>query len=149
MKLIYSSLGFEKSSVSYVIRLQKGKVLLLLLHSLSLVLCRIRIFYMLPNHMFNCDFINVIVHIPNVLVSLPTSGLRSSKHKIKNVNVQELHREKNLHFIQSLHKKKAILHRLLLFISMETTTDTKSTIEEIDRANSQLQNMIFQRSHHH
>lgn len=72
MKLIYSSLGFEKSSVSYVIRLQKGKVLLLLLHLLSLVLCRIRIFYRLPNHMFNCDFINVIVHIPNVLVSLPT-----------------------------------------------------------------------------
>ena len=78
-----------------------------------------------------------------------TSGLRSSKHKIKNVNVQELHREKNLHFIQSLHKKQAILHRLLLFISMETTTVTTSTIEEIDRANSQLQNMIFQRSHHH
>ena len=32
---------------------------------------------------------------------------------------------------------------------METTTDTKSTITQIDRANSQLQNTVFQRSHHH
>jgi len=32
---------------------------------------------------------------------------------------------------------------------METTTDTKSTIILLDRANSQLQNTIFQHSHHH
>jgi len=37
----------------------------------------------------------------------------------------------------------------LLFISMETTTDIKSTITLFDRANSQLQNIIFQHSQHH
>ena len=43
------------------------------------------------------------------------------------------------------------LHRRqwLLFISMETTTDTKSTITRFYRAYSQLQNSIFQHSHHH
>ena len=35
----------------------------------------------------------------------------------------------------------------LLFISMETTTNTKSTITLFDRANSRLQNTIFQHSH--
>jgi len=34
----------------------------------------------------------------------------------------------------------------LLLISMETTTDTKSTITLVDGANSQLQNTIFQHS---
>ena len=32
---------------------------------------------------------------------------------------------------------------------METTTDTKRTITLFDRANCQLQNTIFQHSHHH
>lgn len=47
------------------------------------------------------------------------------------------------------------LHTLLqkwcfLYISMDSTTDTKSTITPLyDKANSQLQNMIFQRSQHH
>mgnify|MGYP001859272356 CR=1 FL=1 len=35
------------------------------------------------------------------------------------------------------------------FISIETTTDRKSTITFIDRSNSHLQNTIFQRGHHH
>jgi len=37
----------------------------------------------------------------------------------------------------------------LLFLSMESTTDKKTTITLITRANSQLQNDIFQHSHHH
>jgi len=32
---------------------------------------------------------------------------------------------------------------------METTTDTKGTITLFDRTNSQLQNTLFQHSHHH
>ena len=35
-----------------------------------------------------------------------------------------------------------------LFISMETTTDTKNTVTSFDRANSQLQNATFQPGHH-
>ena len=35
------------------------------------------------------------------------------------------------------------------FISMENSAATKSTITLFDRANSQLQNTIFQSSHHH
>ena len=34
-------------------------------------------------------------------------------------------------------------------ISLETTAATKNTITLFDRANSQLQNTVFQRSHHH
>jgi len=37
----------------------------------------------------------------------------------------------------------------LLSISMETTTDTKSTITLFGRENSQLQNTLFQHSQHH
>jgi len=37
---------------------------------------------------------------------------------------------------------------LLLFFSVETTRDTKNTIILFDRANSQLQNAIFQHSCH-
>ena len=36
-----------------------------------------------------------------------------------------------------------------LFISMDTTIDTKSTIMLFDRAISELQSTIFQHSHHH
>ena len=32
---------------------------------------------------------------------------------------------------------------------METTTDTKNTIKQFDRTNSQLQNTLFQHSHYH
>ena len=38
---------------------------------------------------------------------------------------------------------------MFLFISMETTTDIKSTIALFDRANSQLQNTVCQHSNHH
>ena len=46
------------------------------------------------------------------------------------------------------------IHRLLwmyclLFISMKTMTDRKSSIMLLDRENSQLQNAVFQHSHHH
>lgn len=37
----------------------------------------------------------------------------------------------------------------LLFISVETATDTKSTIVLFDKSNSQLQNTICEHSYHH
>ena len=37
----------------------------------------------------------------------------------------------------------------LLFISLETTTDAKSTITLLDRADSQLQSAAFSHRHHH
>jgi len=43
---------------------------------------------------------------------------------------------------------RSLWKQCLLFISMETTTDMKRT-KTHDRANSQLQNTIFQHSHHH
>jgi len=57
-------------------------------------------------------------------------------------------------FSMSISKNKIYIRRLLwkiclLLISMETTTDAKSTITLCDRANAQQQDIIFQHKHHH
>jgi len=48
-----------------------------------------------------------------------------------------------------LHLQRLLWRYRFLFISMETTTDTKSIITLSNRANSQPQNALFQHSHHH
>ena len=44
---------------------------------------------------------------------------------------------------------RLVQNQCLLFIFMETKTDTKNTITLFDRANSQLLNTIFQHYYHH
>ena len=54
----------------------------------------------------------------------------------------------SLLFLTNLQKYSLLWESSLLFISMETITDSKSTITLFDRANSQPSNAIFQQSHH-
>ena len=87
-------------------------------------------------------------HSPNS--ALPSTATSAAWPGIKLSDTIEMHsQEMKLNVLFSKNVHRLLQKYCLLFISMETTTDAKSTVTLFDRANPQLQNTTFQHSHHH